>query len=73
MEARAAVGRLHAPHYPLKEALEIEESDIQHEGKKQDDKKDLRAFKESEGQWFAPDFFNGSKRHVSAIENGYGQ
>jgi hypothetical protein len=49
VETRAAVGRLHVPNYPLKEALEIEESDIQHEGKKEDDKKYLRAFKESEG------------------------
>ena len=73
MKTRGTVGGRRTHNSLGEESLDVEEGDVEHEGKQKNDKDDLCAFEKGQGERFPPEFFNGGEEHVSSIENGDGQ
>ena len=73
MKPRGAVGRRLTHDSLGEESLDVEEGDVEHEGKQKNDKEDLCSFEKGQGERFPSEFFNGGEEHVSSIENRDGQ
>lgn len=73
MKSRGAIRRRRTHKLLWEEPLNVEEGDVEHEGKKKNDKQDLSTFEKGERKRFAAKFFNRGEEHMTTIEDGDGK